>query len=175
MIGNKTQVDVSGAVKKLERLGIVFDKFELLNAIGSRHLKWINDNFEQEGRLQPSGGWPTLSENTIANRRLGSSRILQDRGRLKQSYYKKIIGDHAVWVGSNEKTAEWHQNGTSKYIIKPKTKKALKFRTAKGSIVRKQIQHPGLKKRPMLPTKVIGKKLGITIIEARIRDSGVTK
>lgn len=160
------KVNITGAKRKINRIIQVLNKDDLLRAIGFRQLKWINDNFKSEGGLV--GGWKALSRNTIASRRQASSTILQDTGRLRQSFddYGVNVSGSTVTVGTSNKVAEFHEFGTSPYVIKPKGSGLLKFRTAGGFVFAKKVNHPGLAKRKMLPTLKIAKELGINIITA---------
>lgn len=134
-------------------------------------LNWINRNFQSEGGMV--GGWKPLSPNTLAARRGGSGRILQDTGQLRASFIPRWTSEDAS-VGSAMKTALWHEKGTDPYTIKPlkpggflrfkmatesgvKTKelksgRKVQLRFAKGDYVyAKEVHHPGLPARPMLP------------------------
>ena len=57
--------------------------------------RWIQKNFQQEGKLAyPGGGWQKLSPATIAMRRKGKKskfgdKILQDTGRLRNEWKKQ--------------------------------------------------------------------------------------
>lgn len=48
--------------------------------------KWKNKNFEEEGKLAMSGGWKPLEAATIAARKHGGDKILQDTGALKNRW-----------------------------------------------------------------------------------------
>jgi len=162
------KVDITGAKRKINRIIRVLNKDDLLRAIGFRQLKWINDNFKAEGGLIKKAGWKALTSNTIAGRRGGSSAILQDTGRLRQSFddFGVNVSGGAVTVGTRSKIAEYHEKGTDPYIIRPKRAKMLRFVTAGGIVFAKEVHHPGLPKRKMLPTIKIAKELGISVITA---------
>lgn len=177
------KVNIDAARKKIQKIQGSLNSRNLLNAIGLRHLKWINDNFKQEGHLRQSGGWHPLAESTKFARRQGQAKILQDTGRLRQSFVHKIRGTE-VSVGTADKKAKWHEFGTSPYTIKPTNANALAFPHTSGKslisghqqtrfngklgIFTKGVDHPGLEARPMLPTKRIARKLAIDVIKAVI-------
>ena len=161
------KVNITGAKRKINRIIKVLNKDDLLRAIGFRQLKWINDNFKSGGKLV--GGWKALTPNTVAGRRQGSSAILQDTGRLRSSFddFGVNVSGSAVTVGTKNKLAEFHEFGTSPYTIKPKKSGGLlKFKAAGGFVYAREVHHPGLPKRKMLPTLKIAKELGIGVITA---------
>lgn len=111
-------------------------------------------NFQQEGR--PSK-WKPLSPNTVAGRRKGSSRVLQDTGRLRMSLTARTasgniykLTPNSLVMGTNLSIAQYHQYGTKPYTITAKRAKALRIPTPDGIIFRKQVRHPGLPARPFV-------------------------
>lgn len=126
----------------------LFKKFAILMT------RSFNDNFRQEGRPTK---WKALSKNTVAGRRKKSSRILQDKGFLRQSVLaksgpgniRKFTRD-SLTMGTRNKVAAWHQFGTKPYVIVPRNKKALSFMTASGRVFAKKVNHPGLVARPFI-------------------------
>jgi len=141
-------------------------------------LNWINRNFTSEGGMV--GGWKPLRPGTLAGRRGGAGRVLQDTGLLRASFVPRWSSTEAV-VGSPLKTALWHEKGTGiaagkGYIqIRPrkpggvlafpvaigtavKTKRlasgktiSLKKAEAGTAFVRYVLKNPGVPKRRMLP------------------------
>lgn len=84
----------------------------LLKAVGEDQKLWIEQNFRQEGKEQK---WPPLKPQTIKRRRLGSSKPLQDTGKLFQSFVKQQPirkGQSRIVVGSNIEYAHFHDEGT---------------------------------------------------------------
>ena len=62
----------------------------------------------------PNGvSWEDLSDVTIARRRNGSDKPLNDTGRLKNSITSNVIGN-SVEIGTNVEYAITHQKGASK-------------------------------------------------------------
>lgn len=108
---------------------------ELHMRYGIQALRWADKNFRDEGGLTGSP-WAKLSPSTIARRRKGSSRVLQDTGQLRQSYTMKFGEDNAT-VGTNKFYAVFHEKGVDPFEIR------------RGERVYK---HPGLPVRRMLPT-----------------------
>ena len=111
-------------------------------------------NFKNEGR---PNRWKQLSPNTVAGRRKGSKRILQDKGRLRMSTLSKSaqgnithFSKDSLKMGSRLKIAPFHQYGTRPYTIVPRNAKALSFMTAGGRIFAKRVKHPGLNARPFV-------------------------
>lgn len=108
----KTEVVINDTVflSLMALTGREFSSGALMKAITLRQRKWISDNFEQEGKLSV-GGWVALRAETIARRRKNSSKILQDRGRLKGSFDTLDIGDRFAVVGSRMVYAATHNFG----------------------------------------------------------------
>lgn len=134
--------------KKGQNLSPLFKKFAIIMT------RSFADNFRQEGRPRK---WKALSKNTVAGRRKKSSRILQDKGFLRQSALSRSaqgnirrVTKDSLKMGSNQKTAAWHQRGTKPYVIVPRNKKALSFMTASGRVFAKKVNHPGLVARPFI-------------------------
>ncbi len=131
-----------------QNLGPYFKKVALIMT------RSFNENFRREGRPRK---WKSLSKNTIAGRRKGSSRILQDKGLLRQSVLarsapgniRKTTKD-SLKMGTRNKVADWHQRGTKPYVIQPRSKQALSFMTASGRVFAKKVNHPGLVARPFV-------------------------
>lgn len=113
------KTDVSGLQALMDGLLKHVSKEAIGKAIGLKLVSWTSQNFKQQGALIQTGGWKKLSERTIAKRRKGSSNILNDTGRLKQSYdlysgEHGIIKGNRVTVGTNDKRAPTHQYGLNK-------------------------------------------------------------
>ena len=110
----KITVDIGTELARLASLKEDFSERGALKAIGMRQLRWINQNFEGEGSL--AGGWKPLAASTIARRRKGSRRILQDTGRLRASFdmFGMRVTSETVTVGSVNTVAEYHEHGTSR-------------------------------------------------------------
>lgn len=71
-----------------------------------------------------------------------------DKGRLKASIKVEVVGgkivitmvDYAIYV----------EYGTEPHIIRPKTKKALKFKVNTVDVFAKQVRHPGTDPNPFI-------------------------
>lgn len=162
-------VDARMLFQKTRAINAGLSQGKILRAVGLRLMGWVARNFEDDGTEQK---WKPLSPNTVAQRRKGSNRPLQDTGRLKQSWTKStgnphIIGD-TVSVTSNMKYAPYHEFGTGPYTIKPKKGKRLAFMTAGGMRFPKEVHHPGVPKRRMTPTDALAKELALSTINAYI-------
>ena len=163
-IGFKIDVDARGVRRNLNGFLQDIKPSRLLSAVGDRHLKWINDNFKREG-IETK--WKRLSANTIAGRRKGSSKVLQDTGALRQSFVKKVKTDR-VEVGTESKVAKWHHEGTRPFTIRPRKARVLRFPVPGGFAFSKEVRHPGLPKRPLLPTIPTGEKLARAVMTATL-------
>ena len=165
--GAGVTVDASKAIKKLKSINSDLKYPVVLGVIGKRVLKWVNQNFKDSGT---ENRWAPLSPNTIANRRAGKitqsqgavrfrgsdvvgtaiglsgARPLMNDGILMKSYIDEVSAD-SVSVGTVNKIAKIHQEGTGPYIIRPKNAKRLVFLTAGGGLKRRsdtQGSPPGL-------------------------------
>lgn len=161
-------VDVRELQKRLKRTADEFRAAPFLSAAGSRIVRWITKNFEDEGT---EAKWKKLSPNTIAGRTRGSSKVLNDRGRLKGSFSAEQISDSAtsIKVGTNVEYAPFHHYGTQPYTIKPVRKRALAFITANGIQVAKIVHHPGLAARPLIPREATAQRLVREVIEEAVK------
>ena len=173
----QTRVDVRGIPRLRRIIGQLGNNMKNRRALHERWailaLNWINRNFESEGSMV--GGWKPLSPNTLVNRRSGSGKILQDRGAggLKGSFVASWTSEQAT-VGSPLEIALYHEKGTKPYTIKPKKpggslkfqiatrygvrvikragkRTTLPFATDGTTVYTREVKHPGLARRRMLP------------------------
>jgi phage virion morphogenesis protein len=165
-----TERGLSEVIDRLQKAMLAMDdKRELHRRLGREILNWVDENFRREGALQGKP-WRKLSPNTLIKKR--GSGILQDEGRLRESFHM-TIGGNEVAVGTADPLAPHHQYGTRSYTIRPKSKKFLKFQTVGGTVLAKQVRHPGLPARPMLPTEEMVKPRLIKVVEQWLRDTKV--
>lgn len=142
----------------------------MLEVIGQDVLGWVADNFRREGIEKP---WARLSPSTIASRRKGSSRILQDTGKLRQSFTSRVSGN-AVEVGTVNRVAPYHHFGTRPYVIRPVRRKWLRFKDETGATVfSRQVRHPGLSERRLIPSKHVTLRIAIKSIGAVLKQANV--
>jgi len=141
------KIDSQSLLERLGKLKVVIDK-DFLKAVGWRALQWTNDNFEQEGKLQPTGPWQKLKDSTIARRRegpgSGSPKILQNIGNLKKSFspYGVKESGRMVTIGTEAPYASYHEEGTEHLPI-----------------------------RKMLPPEEIVQKLAVNIFDALVEQA----
>lgn len=163
------RADTRLAKLKVDSLNANIKPQVLLNTVALRVMGWVAQNFRQEGIEKK---WKPLSSNTIAARRKASNKPLQDTGRLRMSFTKSAnnprIAGNTVYITSNVKYASFHEFGTRPIIIRPKSKKALAFRTALGMRFAKSVKHPGIPQRKMLPSLSLARQLAMTTIKAAI-------
>lgn len=137
---------------RMQKLGILIESSEITKVAGLDVLAFVADNFQTEG-LAGGSGWRPLAASTIARRRKGGraglrDRILQDTGRLKQSFIPgrpenvfRQFGGKGVDVGTTLRYAPYHEFGTSR-----------------------------IPQRKMLPTREKAQQIAATAIEAIIRE-----
>jgi len=141
----------------------------LMKSLGITVKQWIDRNYKTDGGLLEEGKWAPLAKSTIASRRKGSSKPLQDTGKILKGGWSYNHNATQTLVGhNNPELLEIHNKGTGPYDIRPKTKKALRFvvsgytvgkygKAAKRSRLNyafaKYVRHPGIKKRRQLPNE----------------------
>ena len=124
----------------------------------------IDLNFQREGNDQ--GKWKPLAESTIERRRkgpgIGSAKILQDIGRLKQSMtFDPNKSPHYVDVGTNVTYGKFHQEGVKRSALPRgtrRTSRSPRLSTAGGYRI---------PKRAFLPSA----KYGENVIAKRVIDA----
>ncbi len=166
-LGLTIDVDIREGKKEIERLRGQFDSLKLLKMIGQVQLFQINEYFRKGGTEE--GPWKALSPNTLANPKRGKgAQILRNTGRLAQSFtvYGVRVKDDKVQVGTEVPYAKYHHfGGTRAYIIRPIRAKVLAFWTVKGLTFRREVKHPPLPRRPMLPTAERARNLAISSVQ----------
>lgn len=165
-VGIQIKIDSKEAQRKLKHLVNLLDVRELLQAIGNRHIRWMNDNLRQAGLDKKH---KTMAKSTIAARpKRTSSRHFSSHYQsvLSQSMVVKIIGAKAVLAGTEAEFAELHQEGTQPYTISPKSKKLLRFITENGVVFARKVHHPGIPARPLIPTKQTAERLALDTLNA---------
>lgn len=139
------EIDLSKVFKQISAYKGAFKPLTILKAVGLSNLRWVTKNFDSEGASV--GGWEGLSEKTKARRRGSVYKILKDTGSLRQSFDLygirgiKIAG-RTFEIGSNKIYAATHHYGDSSR---------------------------GIPKRQILPTPSVGQKLGIDLLDARLK------
>jgi phage virion morphogenesis protein len=97
----------------------------------------------------PDGSrWHPLAPATRVTKK--NSKILNETGQMRASLSYAATAT-SVTVGFSDIKAVWHQFGTRPYVIKPKSRKKLKFAGSDGKpVFARTVNHPGLPARPML-------------------------
>lgn len=155
MANLKIEIDALAPRGTLERLETELGPQLVLKLIGARLASYADESFSTRGR----GRWAVLSGNTLQLRRRGGDAPLQDSGRYRQSFVTETDGQTYVEVGSNLKTASGaplakiHEHGTGPFVIRLRRARVLAARTRAGSwaIFGKEVHHPGIPARPVLP------------------------
>ena len=156
-------VDTTAGLAKIERLLKAVQPSTILNVIGARLTSYVDESFRTRGR----GQWQPLSPLTLELRKRGGDVPLQDTGRYKGSYVTETDNQTFVEVGTNLKTESGvslgriHEFGTGPFTIRVKRAKVLAAQTRSGNwiIFGKQVDHPGIPARPVLPSRVVAEKL----------------
>lgn len=184
-------INVNTAVgqRKLVALKKAVAPQTILEVIGQRFLAWVDESFKTRGR----GQWRPLAWGTLALRPRGGDAPLQDTGRYKQSFVLETDNRTRVSVGSSIKgpggvpLSKIHEEGTNPYTIRARTAKVLAARAGQGSggarivgliatkrvsewiIFGKEVHHPGIPARPVLPTKQEAEQLVTETVNAMIK------
>lgn len=90
-----------------------------------------------------------------------------NNGQLRQSI-KVIPNEDSLTIKMNEH-GKWVEFGTPPHVIKPKTKKALKFQSNGDSVIVKKVKHPGTRPNPFI-RNTIKTKLPRIIAEELARE-----
>ncbi len=168
VVGTTIRIDSSEVIRKLRRLSKAINTRQLLEAIGDRHLRWVNLNFRKAGAEAPH---KPMSINTIFLRPKRSSRShfsSRYRSRLEQSFNKKIFGDRQVVVGTEDAFAPIHHFGAGPYTIVGKGSNLLSFRTARGFVRTRSVRHPAIPSRHLLPSQKVGADLALKVVNAAV-------
>ena len=170
-------VTTLAAREKIDRLAKAIGPGPILKVIGMRLLSYVDESFKTHGR----GAWRPLAALTLAMRARGGDQPLQDTGRYKQSFVSETGGpgkDYEtdnrtfVEVGSNVKTpsgiplGKIHEHGTRPFVIRVKTARTLAARLRSGAWINfgKQVNHPGIPARPVLPTAATAERLVVETV-----------
>lgn len=148
------EVQVSLARALLNDLALRLRPNILLKLIGLRMTEFVTGQFE----TRSGGRWAPLAPSTLALRKRGGDAPLQDTGGYRQSFLgqpPKTDNATFVEIGSADYRAEWHEFGTRPFTI-PATKKVKAALARSGEWIhfgKKEIHHPGIPARPVLPNK----------------------
>jgi phage gpG-like protein len=133
--------------------------------IGTNLLKLVHKGFKTDGVAVTGKKWKNLERSTIAARRKGSGEgnplILRNNRTLERSFTPDW-NEKEARVGPAIKYSKPHEfGGKRKYKIKPKrTGGRLKYINKNGNFVYpKEVTHPPLPQRKMLPTKKIAQPI----------------
>jgi hypothetical protein len=159
-----------------DRLAEAVQPRVILKVAGQKFVEFVGESFKTRGR----GGWRPLAASTLAMRTRGGDVPLQDSGRYRQSFvgqitYERSGGKVTEWpvnpaaetdnqtyveVGTSLKTptgaplGKIHEWGTRPYIIRVRRARTLAAKTRAGTwmIFGREVHHPGVPPRPVLPT-----------------------
>lgn len=178
-------VTALAAREKIARLAKAVGPTVILKVVGLRLLSYVDESFKTKGR----GTWRPLSPLTLTMRARGGDQPLQDTGRYKQSFVRDVGGragpgtDYEtddrtfVEVGSNVKTpsgiplGKIHEHGTGPFVIRVKQARTLAARLRSGEWINfgKQVNHPGIPARPVLPTAATAERLVFETVDEMIQ------
>lgn len=176
MAGFSISVNTTGARNALTKFTRDFSEKSYLKLVHLRFLSWVDENFRKHGSDRK---WKPLSPNTIAGRRKqgrGGVQPLRDTGRMAQSFTAGSRIEFAqgqVRIGTPDPKAEWHHFGTAPHTINPRNRKVLRFVVAGAGgaefVFRKQVHHPGLPARPLLPTESTARRILGEVLDGYVK------
>lgn len=124
----------------------------LLGTVGEAVLN-VHQDRHKRGENPDGSKWVDLKPATWAAKK--KKRMLVEGGDMLGRFTYQIKGTQVV-VGTNDFKAVFHHYGTKPYVIKPKTKKALKF----GGVIVRKVNHPGLPARQLVGFEAADKTVG---------------
>ena len=167
-------INVTGmaAAAKISRLAQAVGPKIILKVIGQRLLSYVDESFRTRGR----GTWKPLSPLTLETRQHGGDVPLQDSGRYRQSYVQESDGASYVEVGTSLKGANGaplgpiHEHGTGPYTIRVRNARVLAARRRTGGwlFFGKEVKHPGVPARPVLPNQHTAERLVGDVVEGML-------
>lgn len=180
-------------LKGLKGLGTLLKKkTEVNESIGRKIIYHIHANMRAKGALFKVG-WAKLALFTIAKRRLynlGTESPGDPLMVTKKMYYSwhKRVNASNVTIYNSQKYARFHEYGTKGGLI-PKTKTKKGFvafpwwthysfseksdRHTEGIAYFKQVKHPGVPPRPMLPPRSITEDISYRTVQEFLKLAGV--
>jgi len=173
MRGIKVKVNAVKLGRKLDRLKEPLRaRTPMLEAIGREGVEWVKENFARRGAMRQPGGWVPLRPNTVASK--GHSFPLLNTGSLALSFRYTIFGA-TVRIRSDSPVAGFHEFGTRGPYDIPRNPpmppgRWLVFMTTEGLRFAKHVRHPGLPRRPMLPTFEQFRSLARKVARAYVRE-----
>ena len=117
------QVNDAGLKRKMRTISRAFGPSymkRVMRGVGEKLLRDIDQNFKSQGAFL-AHGWAPLRPSTIRrrlNKSKGSIKILQDTGRLRQSFTFRRVSDRLVTVGTADVRAPRLQRGDpSRHLV----------------------------------------------------------
>lgn len=80
---------------------------------------------------------------TAARRQVGV-KTRQLKLSMKMIHYREVRGQY-YWIGSDNKVAYMHHEGTRPHMIVPKQAQLLRFSVGNRIVMTRQVRHPGTK------------------------------
>jgi phage gpG-like protein len=174
MFAIKVKVDATKLGRKLKALEKPLrNRTPMLHVIGRTGVEWVRENIARRGAWRQAGGWPPLRPNTVAAK--GHDNPMVDSGELALSFRYTIFGG-TVRIRSDNPVAAFHEFGTRGPYPIPKSGQMppgryLRFVTTAGVRFAKGVMHPGLPKRPMLPTVDRFRKIAAIAARAYVEEA----
>lgn len=174
----KISIDLTGVQIKLQRAGAALNPQAMLKVMAQRLVAYIAEQFESDGQ----GRWAPLAESTVAKRRLGSNRPLQNTGEYRKSWTGQRAPNDPpvdtddrsyVRVGTEmHPIAEWMEYGTPPRFIAAQNKMVLAARLAQGGfmVFGRSVNHPGSPARPVLPSNAEAYRMLSDTVNAMVDD-----
>jgi len=169
------------------------NKVKLYDRIGIQVISWVDKNFRAQGLEHP---WKALRPSTLFGKRMAGKDAKALSG-LRVLVSHRPSSRNVVIGFPDESPAKYQHYGTpGPYIIRPRNKLALRFFslpiagrtvTAKRKsgtprvglvggdkqsfIFAKEVKHPGLPPRPLLPSQAKGGEIAVAVIEDMFKEA----
>lgn len=145
----RVSLNTAPAEAMLKKASRALDKPRILDEIGKRLLEWARDNVASRGKDRSWKPFKTAGATQL--------QTLGSKFTLKKS------GDAVTVWNSAGPVAAYHHFGSKKHLIEGKGK-ALRFRTSDGTKFARIVQHPGLPKRPLIPSRARGRAIAREVV-----------
>lgn len=160
--------------QKMKRLLESIQPRAITKVLALRFQSWLDESFDKQGRHDgfSTPQWKALAATTLALRKRGGDKPLLDTGNYMRSW--KVVSDNSTYVKMGTEMvplAEWHEYGTKPYTIRVRRARQLmaKMRSGGWIFFGKEVQHPGLPARPVLPNMRVARQLVERTMEAMLQ------
>ena len=139
----------------------------LLQLLELRFMAWVDKNFKDRGT---ESKWAPLRPSTLAQRMRGGDAPLMNTGNFRNAVQSRISGStlRIGWPQDQQKLAAIHHYGSGPFTIVVKDAKILAARKRGGGwmFFGKEVHHPGIPRRPLIPSDQMARKVAAGTLNA---------